>query len=422
VHGPLHIALLAAAAVGLVWLLLLRRDRWWWRRRLPLAVGIAAALVVLLVIALAVLKPWPDPLPLLVLLCIGTGFLGLALLVLGWGRARWWGRAIAPLAAALVVLGAADGVDTVFGAYPTVATAVQLPPADHVSAATVLGHPAATTTAPTIQDWRPPATMPQTGAVTEVAIPPTASGFAARHAWIYVPPAYLTPSHPLLPVVFLIGGQPGGPRDWLDGGQLAVQMDHWAAAHSGLAPVVVMPDAIGSALGNPLCMDSALGHVDTYLTSDVVSWVTSHLQVDPVHAHWAVGGFSYGGTCALQLAVAHPALFPNFLDISGQQSPTLGGHARTVAATFGGNQQAFAAVDPLEELARHPEPGSTGYIAVGAQDTAYRPGQQIVAAAARAAGMSITYREFPGGHDWGVWRAAFTESLPWLTARMGLPQ
>jgi enterochelin esterase-like enzyme len=264
--------------------------------------------------------------------------------------------------------------------------------------------------------------MPRTGAVTEVAIPPTTSGFSARSAWIYVPPAYLTPNHPLLPVLFLIAGQPGTPRDWLDGGQLAQQMDTWAAAHAGLAPVVVMPDATGSMTGNPLCMNSALGQADTYLATDVVSWVSSALRVDPDHAHWAVGGYSYGGTCALQLAVAHPGVFPSFLDISGQRSPTLGGRARTVAATFGGNTQAFAAVDPIEELATRPEPGSAGYVVVGAQDHVYRRGQQAVAAAARAAGMSITYRELPGAHNWDVWRPALTDALPWLSARMGLPR
>jgi len=295
---------------------------------------------------------------------------------------------------------------------------MQLPPADQSSNATVLRHPVVG--AATVQAWRPPETMPRAGAVTQVSIPATASGFAARSAWVYVPPAYLTPSHPLLPVLLLIGGQPGNPRDWLDGGQLAQQMDGWAAAHAGLAPVVVMPDALGSETANPLCMNSALGQVDSYLTSDVVSWVSSKLQVDPDHAHWAVGGFSYGGTCSLQLAVAHPELFPTFLDISGQDSPTLGNRARTVAATFGGREAAFDAVDPLHELAARPEPGSAGYLVVGAQDSHYRPQQQTVAAAARAAGMSITYRELPGGHNWDVWRPALSDALPWLAARMGL--
>jgi S-formylglutathione hydrolase FrmB len=182
-----------------------------------------------------------------------------------------------------------------------------------------------------------------------------------------------------------------------------------------------MPDGTGGQVANPLCMDSALGKADTYLSSDVVAWTTSALKVDPNHAHWAVGGLSYGGTCALQLAVAHPGLFPTFFDASGQQAPTLGGHARTVAAAFGGNEHAWAAVDPLHELAAHQEPGSAGYVAVGGNDGRYRPQALAVTAAARGAGISITYRELPGGHNWGVWRAALGDALPWLAARMGLP-
>lgn len=420
VHGPLHAVLVVIGGAALAGLLLMRRDRRWWTRGVPLAVLAAAALVGLLDLGLALAKPWPDPLSLEVLLWIGGGLLGLLLLGLGWRRSGSWARALAPVAAVLVVVGAADGIDSVFGAYPTVAAALQLPPTDHAPTATILRHTATVETPPSVQSWRPPATMPANGAVTEVPIPPTASGFAARAAWIYVPPAYLTPRHPLLPLLVLIGGQPGGPRDWLDGGQLATRMDQWAHAHGGLAPVVVMPDALGSESANPLCMNSALGNADTYLTTDVVNWATSTLKVDPDHSNWAVGGFSYGGTCALQLAVGHPDLFPTFVDISGQRSPTLGGRSRTLAATFGGNAQAFAAVDPLSELATRREPDSAGFIAVGAHDNAYRPGQQEVAAAARAAGIAVTYREFPGGHGWDVLRTAFVDALPWVADRMGL--
>jgi enterochelin esterase-like enzyme len=424
VHGPLHLALVLLPWPALVALLLLRRDRAWWTRRVPLALAMAGSVVGLVVTALAVLKPWPDPLPGLVLAWMGTGFLGLALLILGWRRRRrWWMRVLAPMATLLVVLGAADGIDTYFGAYPTVGAAVQAPPYDQSSPAAVLRHdgPRLSQAAPvSINAWHAPAGMPQAGAVFEANIPPSRSGFSARPAWVYVPPAYRVPDHPLLPVLVMIGGQPGGPRDWLDGGALAQQMDAWAAAHDGLAPIVVMPDGLGAQVANPLCMDSALGRAGTYLSSDVVAWVTSALQVDPNHAHWAVGGFSYGGTCALQLAVAHPDLFPTFFDASGQRTPTLGGHARTVAATFGGNEQAWAAVDPLRELAAHPEPGSAGYVVVGRNDDRYRPQALAVAAAARAAGISITYQELPGGHDWEVWRPALTHAIPWLAARMGL--
>jgi S-formylglutathione hydrolase FrmB len=181
-----------------------------------------------------------------------------------------------------------------------------------------------------------------------------------------------------------------------------------------------MPDVSGGQFANPLCMDSALGRVDTYLTSDVVSWVTHHLDVDPDPKHWAVGGLSSGGTCALQLATAHPDRFPTFFDASGQQGPTLGNRQKTVAATFPGNAAAFAAVTPLQELAQHRYPASAGYFAVGSNDPVYRPQQEVVVRAARASGMTVVDVQVAGGHSFRVWGPALGAALPWLAARLGL--
>ncbi|MGZ4607756.1 MAG: alpha/beta hydrolase [Blastococcus sp.] len=425
ISGWLHGLLLAGGLLALAGLLLLRRTRTWWTRRVPLAVLIAAGVLTAGWFAVDHYKSWPDGFPLSVLLWAGSGLLGLTLLALGWGRQRWWVRVLAVGAATLVVLGGADAIDAVYGAYPTVSTALQLPPYDAaVAGAAVLPSPATPTRPPTAdplwQGWHRPVGLPAHGAVFQVAIPPTRSGFAARAAWVYVPPAYLTTPRPALPLLLMIGGQPGGPRDWLDAGHIAERMDAWAATHAGLAPVVVMPDALGGETSNPLCMDSALGRADTYLAQDVTAWATRTLQVDPNHTHWAVGGFSYGGTCALQLAVAHPALFPTFFDASGQQSPTLGDRALTVGATFGGNTAAFDAVDPVHELHLHRYPGSAGWFVVGAQDRIYGPQQRVVVAAANAGGMTTVVHELPGGHSWSVWRPALVQVIPWLAARMGL--
>jgi enterochelin esterase-like enzyme len=423
VSGPLHVALIAGALLA-VGMLLLRRDRTWWTRRVPLAVAIAAVLLGAIWLVVSRLKSWPDGVPLPVAAWAGCALLGLVLLGLGWTRRSWRWRLLSVAAAVLLVAGAADGIDTVFGAFPTVGTAMQLPPYDAVPLGAALaarGAPDPPVAGQTpAQSWHPPAGLPTHGAVFQAIIPATHSRFAARPAWVYVPPAYLAAHRPQLPVLLLIGGQPGGSRDWLDGGRLAQQMDAWANAHAGLAPIVVMPDALGGETANPLCMDSALGRADTYLARDVTAWATATLQPDPDHARWAVGGFSYGGTCALQLAVAHPDLFPTFFDASGQQAPTLGTHAATVAATFGGDATAFANVDPLTELARHPHPGTAGYLVVGAQDRNYRSQQEVVVAAARAAGVQVVATQLPGGHNWSVWRPALTQALPWLAARMGL--
>ena len=425
-QGPLHVLLLGGLVAGVGYLLALRRDLRWWTVWVPAAV--VAAVVPAWAFRQWVIdaKPWPDGLPVGVTAWIAAGLLGPTLLVAGWRSRRWRVRLGGCLAAALTVLGAADAVDTVYGAYPTVATALQLPPADTVAATGVLhrdsgaGRLPAGAAGPLWQRWQPPPGMPTHGVVTQVHIPATHSGFSARDAWVYLPPAYLTPHRPLLPVLMMVSGEPGSPRDWLDGGLIAEQLDRWTAAHHGLGPVVVMPDGLGALTANPLCMDSALGRADTYLARDVPDWIRSSLQVDPDTAHWAVGGLSAGGTCALQLAVAHPGLFPTFLDESGQREPTLGGHARTVAATFGGNEAAFDAVDPLHELARHRFPGSAGAVVVGHQDSDYRPAAREVAAAAQAAGMSIRYVVLPGTHNWPFWRGAFGRELPWLAARMGL--
>jgi enterochelin esterase-like enzyme len=427
VHGQLHLLLLTAAGAGLLGLLFLRRTRAWWARSLPLAFLATLGLLALGWLVLDVTRPWPDELPLTVAAWIGVGLLALALLALGWRRQRWWVRALAATAALLAVVGAGVGVDTVYGSFPTVAAALQLSPYDTVAAADVLHAPAQRTTAPVpgrplSQVWHAPAGLRPSGAVMQVGIPATRSGFVARSAWVYVPPAYFAANRPLLPLLMLIGGQPGGPRDWLDGGRLAQRMDAWANAHGGLAPVVVMPDALGSQIANPMCLDSALGRADTYLAQDVPAWVASALQVDPDHSHWAVGGFSYGGTCALQLAVAHPALFPTFYDASGQRAPTLGDRSRTVLAAFHGNAAAYAAQDPLTELASRRWDGSAGYLVVGTRDAAYQPQARAVAAAAMAAGMSVTLTQLPGRHNWSVWGAGFDRAMPWLSTRMGLTQ
>ncbi len=143
------------------------------------------------------------------------------------------------------------------------------------------------------------------------AIPGATSGFAARDAVVYLPPAYFANPRPLLPVLVMLAGQPGSPEDWLNGGKLAMTMDAFAREHHGLAPVVVVPDGTGSQLANPLCLDSQLGKVASYLAVDVPTWIKTHLQVDPDPRSWAVGGLSYGGTCSLQLATNHPEVYPD---------------------------------------------------------------------------------------------------------------
>lgn len=420
--GPVPVVVLVLGVFAAGWLVL-RRDPHHLTRTVPLLVlGAALAVGVLAFLVQRVWRPFPDPVPLAVYTWVGLGLLAVLLAVprLRHGRGVS-SRVLTVLAALTVVLTASSQVNLFFRAFPTVATALGDPPGHQVSFGSVRGREATLVTgAPLDRVWAAPATMPAAGVVSQVPIPGSVSGFAARHAEVYLPPAYLSTPRARLPVLVLLAGQPGAPTDWVTLGGLALVMDAYAAQHAGLAPVVIMPDATGALLANPLCLDSALGNVDTYLSVDVPAWITSHLQVSTDPAQWAIAGLSYGGTCSLQLAVNHPGVYPTFLDISGQRAPTLGDHARTVAAAFGGNEAKFDAVNPLDVLARERFPRSHGVFVVGAADTEYKPQAEQVFAAARAAGMQVRYREVPGGHDYQAWRQGLVGNLGWLGTRLGL--
>ncbi|MGW0178834.1 alpha/beta hydrolase [Nocardia sp. NPDC003345] len=412
------------AAVGSA-VLAARRGRRW------LVAGIVTAILVALVtvVVAAVLidkvwRPFPDPLPRSVYLWSGAAVLAVALLA-----GRWFARrrdrsrpAVAAgllAAATAVVLAAAGGINAIYDAYPTVREVVGLSAYRTVPFDASLA-PDPGTPAPRPGDWVPSGDLPETGAVTKTAIPGAVSRFSAREARIYLPPAYFADPRPALPVLVLLAGQPGSTDDWLVGGRLTEIMDEYAAGHRGLAPIVVLADGTGSRLGNPLCVDSRLGNAATYLAVDVPQWVRTHLTADPDPRAWAVGGLSYGGTCALQLATTHPEVYPTFLDMSGQPEPTLGDRESTLRAAFGGDAAAFARNNPADLLARHRYPDSAGAFVVGLDDAEYRHGMEQLTAAARAAGMDVHLTELPGAHSFAVWSAGLEKEMPWLGHRLGL--
>ena len=74
--------------------------------------------------------------------------------------------------------------------------------------------------------------------------------------------------------------------------------------------------------------------------------------------------------------------------------------AETVATYLRGDRKAYDAIDPLKiwETARFGG-GAT---------------------AASSPGIDVAYSETPGAHTWRAWAAGFAESLPWLSARLGL--
>ena len=413
---------LAALIVGIAvfGVLLLHRGPRWWTRRVPLAIAVGLGLTVLVGVTSQWWRPAGQALSTAALAWTAVVLVATGLALLRGRRSRTTGPALV-----LVVALAGCGVIQVTGTTGRPSTAADLlsSSVDQVPAAEALTDSAqpAVAVGPLIDGWQPPPDLPATGQVTVVPIPGTVSGFAAGDAWVYLPPAYATTSRTELPVLVLLAGNPGEPRDWFDGGALATTMDDYAADHHGLAPVVIVPDWLGTSGANPLCVDSAASGDDySYLTVDVHDWIVDTLQVDVDPRGWAVGGFSAGGTCALQLATRDPVQYPTVLAFSTQDHPVLETDEDTVDALFDGDQGAYDAYDPMVALADSTFPDSAGFFAAGADDDVYRPQTEAVYRAAVTAGMDAQYTILPGGHDFSVWSAALELALPWLGSRRGV--
>lgn len=345
---------------------------------------------------------------------IGAAFAaaGMAVAAIVQGGARR--RALGAVAIVLALLAGAAGVNADFGQYPTIGSfadqPIALPMARPVAAAQAAGAPgdaplsAAAAAAPAAPLWRAErvAGSPRDGVVAQVTIPATVSHFPARPAYVYLPPAALTPDPPRLPVLVFLSGQPGAPQNVMQAGRIAAIMNAFAHAHGGRAPIVVAPDQLGAPASNPMCVDSVLGNSATYLTVDVPTWIRTHLAVEPQPAAWAIGGFSQGGTCSIQLGAAHPDLFRSIVDVSGQERPANGTPAQTIARGFHGSADAYRAALPAAVLAAHaPYRDEVGVFGAGALDAKYGPEADAVAAAARAAGIAVHRVVSPGtAHDW----------------------
>ncbi|WP_327351743.1 alpha/beta hydrolase-fold protein [Streptomyces sp. NBC_01304] len=423
VDGAVPVVLKILGCASLAFLVISRRRRWWtlW---LPIGVVVTALLTILVkVIVNDWWKPFPDDLPTEIMFWIGILFLGLVLAVLRMPFLRWRGRAGALLAGLLTAVFAMNQANIFYDNYPTVRTmlgpqnTVSLKDATGTGKEGVVDVPEGKTLS---EVWKAPAGMPGKGTVSKTAIPGTRSGFKAQDAYVYLPPAYQANPRPQLPVLVLMAGQPGAPENWITSGQLPDIMDSFAAQHQGLAPVVVVADQLGTPFKDPLCMDSRLGKIQTYLAEDVPAWITGHLQTATDRKQWAISGLSNGGTCSLQMAVNAPQRYGAFLDISGEAEPTNGSLQNTVKQTFGGDEAAYRKVNPLDVMARTKFPDTAGMFVAGTDDNPYRAQAHQVYEAAKKAGMQAQLMELPGNHSWQVWRPGFQNNVPWLARTMGL--
>ena len=413
VGGPAAIAIavaLAACTAAAVFLLGGIRGG---ARRILVAVALAAVAVAAAVFGLTVWpKPFPDVVPWFVYAGTGVAVFVALCAVLAWlplrvlgPRRPWWANLVLTLIVAPAVLLGYLCVNLEYQQYPTVGSFKRTP----VAVAMTLEQFQQSDQAPTL-DGR------EVGALVTVPAPPM------RDAIAYVPPAYWHGA--TLPVMVLLGGSPGYPMGWFTDGQADETADAYQVEHGGVSPIVVGVDGTGSTTGNPACVDGPQLQMQTYLGEDIPALLKDTFRVNPDQHSWTIGGLSYGGTCSLQVVANAPDAYGTFLDFSGEPEPSVGNHEKTVNELFGGDEEAFRAVNPASVLTRAVGTGRyadiAGRFVSGERDPMATKALPHLNFLARQAGMSTEYSTLPGAHSYQVWRAALRDNFAFAAKRGGL--
>ena len=342
----------------------------------------------------------------------------LALAVLSFRRSPRWRKVTAAISIPVFVVVAGLGINAEFGLNRTLGALLGISTAKDIDLAQPVDPNAPAPTGPLWERWTPPADLPAAGQQGKTAIPATASGFVARDAGIYLPPAAKGPNAPQLPLVVLLMGQPGNP----DPADIAAVLDKYAAKNNGLAPIVIVPDQIGPSQDDTLCLDSKrYGNVETYIMKDVLDYAKTHLGILKDPKYWTIAGYSNGGQCAISLGAKHPEVFGNILDISGEEYPGAEDPGANLATIFSGDQAAYDAQKPVNLMGKKTFKDTTAIFTAGANDRAYVEAARIVSNAAEKAGMATTYYEVPNaGHLEDALVGGLEKGFEILYPRLGL--
>ncbi len=382
-----------------------------WKHQLGLAVPITAGFTLVVLLVNERFKLIPYAFPTFFYLLVGLVVFALVVAVTGWRKDANWQRATAVLATISMVLLLGVVVNRHYRYYPTVSNLLGK------VAENELGLPELNKISDEVART---GQLPAKGYTVHTPIPGTKSGFPARDAYVYLPPAYFATPSPELPVLLMLHGVPGGPENWAQAGNIDEVADAFAAAHDGKTPILVMPDSAGDTNNDTLCVNSSRGQSETYLTEDVPAFVRATFHPATGPDTMGVAGFSDGAFCSLQLSLRHPDLFSTFGDYSGFSQPTLDPPKDALKEVFGGDQKAYDEHDPTKLLRGQRYPELSGWFEVGEQDPDPLEPTRAVAKQAAAAGIQTCTLIRPGGHDFGFWEQAFRNSLPFLSAKLGL--
>lgn len=190
------------------------------------------------------------------------------------------------------------------------------------------------------------------------------------------------------------------------------QLDAAVEAKKVAAPIVIMPQLHWNGIDSE-CVNGPQGKVFTWVSSDVRSWVQTHLRVAPDRTSWATMGYSAGGWCAAFIGLKNPQLYGAAQSFGGYFKPTFSSHYTPLT-----QQQLDSPDYDLAALASTARPNIAVWSQTARGDAVTFPSHANFLAHVSAPTVATEVTIDGSGHGFHQWRPYVVNSLEWLAATL----
>jgi enterochelin esterase-like enzyme len=218
---------------------------------------------------------------------------------------------------------------------------------------------------------------------------------------VYTPPGYDTPSTKAYPVLYLLHGFGDNQGAWTDVGRAHVIADNLIAKGAIVPLVIVMPYGHGLSPADRRARGPEWAQNDIRFTKDfledVIPFAERTYKVATTPDRRAIAGLSMGGGQSLTIGLQHPELFHWVMGFSS-------------AAPEGDLTTLFPQAVKAAEFNKA---SKLLWIGVGKDDFLLKRNQTFDKWLTDT-GVTHTYMETAGAHNWLVWRDYLQQMLPKL--------
>ncbi|MEV4442179.1 alpha/beta hydrolase-fold protein [Streptomyces sp. NPDC049577] len=248
---------------------------------------------------------------------------------------------------------------------------------------------------------------------------------AINPAFVYLPPQYFQKQYERhrFPVMVAISGYPGGIMNLAQHLQVPQTASRLLAENKMQPTIIVMVRPTIAPPRDTECVDVPDGpQAETFFTKDLPDALRSTYRVGADPSAWGVFGYSSGGTCALELAMRQPNVYPAAAALSADYKV---GNDLTTGNLFGSGPDAKQKQhehDLIWRLQNMPAPRVSVLVTSSKKgEKNYGETEKFLKAVKEPmTSASIILPE--GSHHFTTWRREIGPLMEWMSQQLTFPQ